>query len=151
MAGETLLEVMRQAAAQAIPKEGLTDVMFGKVLSSSPLTISVEGRFEIDESLLIVSPFCRDLSIEIPIPPHGHTAHSAPISIPAHRHSMMDDANKETTENEEIEIKPDITISEYAGEKVKVTVWEGLQPDDNVALLRVASGQQYIALFRVGG
>lgn len=150
MAGEVLIEVMKQAAAQAVPKEALTDVLFGKVISVSPLSINVEGRLELDQSLLLLSPFCNELKINIPIPSHGHTATSSTITVPKHKHTLKDDASKETSESDSTTITPSISITDNPGSTVEVTVWEGLKAEDQVALLRVSSGQQYIVLFKVG-
>lgn len=58
MAGERLVKIMHDAAKNAIPKETLTDVLFGKVTSETPLKISIENRFEVGANFLVLSPFC---------------------------------------------------------------------------------------------
>lgn len=151
MAGEALIQVMRQAAKETLPPESRTDIMFGTVSSTTPLVISVEGRFDIPESLMVLSPFCFDKTVKVDIPSLQHENRCEAFTIPAHDHSFKDDPDKKTDKNIPVEIKPSIDISPHPSKQIEVTVWSGLKKGDKVVLLRVAQGQQYIVLCKVGG
>lgn len=150
MAGEALLQVMRSAAKGAIPQESRTDLIYGNVTGLLPIRINIENRFEVDESMLVLSPWCYDKTITLAIPAHGHDASTMDLEVPAHEHMIVDEPEKKTSEVASVSLTPSITISTNPSQEISIRVWDGLKIGDKVALLRVASGQQYIVLFKVG-
>lgn len=70
MAGEKLASLMLKAGRQAIPNSEKTDLLYGKVLSVSPLRIQVanEPKLILTESFLILSDLCREKKVQILLP-----------------------------------------------------------------------------------
>ncbi|MGL5479538.1 MAG: DUF2577 domain-containing protein [Clostridium sp.] len=64
MAGEKLVKLMRKSAANAIPRNTLTDIVPGQVVKVDPIRILIENKFEVDEDFLIFSPFCKEFKTE---------------------------------------------------------------------------------------
>lgn len=69
MAGEKIAALMLRAGRQAIPNSEKTDLLYGKVLSVSPLRIQVanEPKLILAESFLILSDLCREKKVQIPL------------------------------------------------------------------------------------
>ena len=63
MAGERLAKYISD---QKEPDGKKTDIVFGEVVSTSPLRVRVENRFTIETDFLIVSQMARLLRIAIP-------------------------------------------------------------------------------------
>lgn len=67
MAGNKLIKTIQSMAKPPVGET--TDLLFGEVMSVSPLKIRVDNRFEVDEQFLILSalvketPFWRGLII----------------------------------------------------------------------------------------
>ena len=64
MAGEKLVNLIRQGARNAIPNSSLTDMLFGEVTSINPLKVKIDNRFEVSENFLVLSRFCFKKEIE---------------------------------------------------------------------------------------
>jgi hypothetical protein len=150
MAGEKLVGLIKQGAAQAIPVTSLTDLMFGVVTSVNPIKINIENRFEVDSKFLLLSPFCYEKKINIVIPEHEHKVSIQDHKGLKHKHYVDDTKTKETQENEELNLSHDVSIS--SGEKniIEVVLWDGLKIGDKVSLLRVSNGQKYYVLDKGG-
>lgn len=65
MAGEVFVDVMRNIANDISRSSYSTDILYGKVISLSPLTIKVDNRFEIDEEFLILSTLVKKKEITL--------------------------------------------------------------------------------------
>lgn len=65
MAGEVFVDVMRNIANDISRSSYSTDILYGKVISLSPLTIEVDNRFEIDEEFLILSTLVKKKEITL--------------------------------------------------------------------------------------
>lgn len=64
MAGEKLAQLIKNSR----PKESeLSDLVYGQVISTSPLIIRVENRFEISSSFIELSRMVKELIISITI------------------------------------------------------------------------------------
>ena len=108
MAGEKLVNLIRQGAKNAIPPSSLTDMLFGTVTSINPIKVKIDNRFEVGESFLVLPHFCF---------------------------------------KKEIEFMPDV---EEAKLNSKLLLWDDLQPNESLTLLRCSSGQKYFVLDRSG-
>lgn len=61
MAGERLAKMISEAKT---PDNELTDIIYGEVTSTSPLTIRIDGSgFEITREFIILSQMVRDLTL----------------------------------------------------------------------------------------
>ena len=59
MAGEKLVELMQQAARGEQARGTPTDLVYGSVVSVSPLVIQPEGKEPLDEDFLVLSPLVK--------------------------------------------------------------------------------------------
>ena len=62
-----LNEIIKQIAKQVFESESPTDIMFGNVISNSPLKINVEQRFTLTEEFLILTKNVIDYTIDVTI------------------------------------------------------------------------------------
>lgn len=70
MAGEHLARIIKDSK----PKENhLSDMVYGVVTSTSPLTIRVDNRFSVTSRHLILSQMVRPLSVTISVTIDGRT------------------------------------------------------------------------------
>ncbi|MBE6871441.1 MAG: DUF2577 domain-containing protein [Ruminococcaceae bacterium] len=66
-----LIELIKQAARDAVASEKLTDVFIGKVIDTAPLTVMIDSKALISEdNLLLSSRVCLDTEMLS----HSHTA-----------------------------------------------------------------------------
>lgn len=146
MAGEKLVELIRKSAKAAIPESSLSNILFGKVVSSSPLEILIENRFKVGSSFLTLSPFCFEKKINITISGHTHTVTAKNHTVPKHKHKIKEDAEEETKDNDSVDLSHNISLSSTDKQNIEVKIWSGLQVGDTVRLLRFANGQQFYIL-----
>ncbi|OAB46537.1 DUF2577 domain-containing protein [Paenibacillus antarcticus] len=78
-----MLDVIKQAALEVIKNSNPTAVMFGTVLSISPLEISVDQRLILTEAFLIVPESMGRFEIDLK---HVH----AVIGLPDTKESLLD-------------------------------------------------------------
>lgn len=102
------------------------NLMFGKVISASPLKILVDQRLLLTERQLILTSAVSERAVDITF--SGYTEPDVTLGTPeevnnTHRH-------------------------QYVGRK-SVTVNTGLNVGDKVMLLRVQGGQRFVVLDRV--
>lgn len=62
MAGEKLAKMIMEAAPK---KSDFSDLVFGKVISVSPLKIRVENRFEITKEFILLSKMVQNMIVTI--------------------------------------------------------------------------------------
>ena len=67
MAGTKLIQTIQSMAKPSVGET--TDLLFGEVISVSPLKIRVDNRFEVDEQFLILSALVKETIIQIPTYP----------------------------------------------------------------------------------
>lgn len=60
MQGEKLLQTLQNVAKPNV--NDLTDLVYGEVISESPLEIKIDNRFIVGESFLILSVLCQRVS-----------------------------------------------------------------------------------------
>jgi len=140
MAGERLVEMMKDAGRNGIPKTTLTDLVWGNVMAISPLKIQVqnEPKLLLTEAFLILSPMCIAKTFAIP---EWNTNMEE-----AHTNQYQDDNGSGiATKTTQAGIAHQHSISQHT-----VTVWRGLQVGDTVIMLRVAGGNKYYVLQREG-
>lgn len=125
-----IVEIIKMAAVEAVNASGPMGIVFGKVISVSPLKVNVEQRLTLDESHLILLNTVRDYQVEI-------SFDDASIKNIVKDYSMSDvpGTNYKLTFQQKV--------------KNKVTIYNGLKVDETVILIRVQGGQKYVILDRV--
>lgn len=125
-----LIEIIKQAAVEAVKASNPCAIMFGKVISTSPLKINVEQRLTLDESHLILTSNVRDYKTKISFDNPG-------IKNIVKNYSMDDIPGTDYKLSYQQPIQNDITV------------YNGLKMNESVMLLQIQGGQKYIVLDRV--
>ena len=124
-----LVELIKQAAKEAVEAGQDSDFCYGTVTSASPLKILVEQKMELTSAQLVLTRNVTDFKTYITAgntknyyytgdPDEGGTA---PVS-PSHVHAIG---------------------------KIQVTIHNALKQGDKVVLIRKKGGQEYLVLDRV--
>jgi len=125
-----LIEIIKQAAVEAVKASNPCAIMFGKVISTSPLKINVEQRLTLDESHLILTSNVMDYKTKISFDNPG-------IKNIVKNYSMNDIPGT------------DYKLSYQQPIQNEITVYNGLKMNESVMLLQIQGGQKYIVLDRV--
>ncbi len=65
MAGEKLADLMLKAAGKQGNRETRTDLVFGTVISVSPLKISVDEKFPVTDEQIVLSALCKEFKTDV--------------------------------------------------------------------------------------
>lgn len=119
---------MKKAAVEAVKASKPADMVFGKVISAKPLKIKVDQKLILTNKQLVLTRNVTEYEVEMePIPSHWteeRSGGSGDAAFESHRH-------------------------EYKGKK-KFKVYNALKNGEEVILMRIAGGQKYIVLDRIG-
>ncbi len=143
--GERLVQCMRQAANKSRNPSKNTDIVFGVVQNTSPLTVLVDNRLELTEEFLILSPFCYKAAFELTINSHTHSISVDTVTQSSHQH---DTDTKPTQPAGGFDLTPSASAGKNGGHRVNVTLWDNLVKGDKLVMLRVKEGQEYLILYR---
>lgn len=121
-----LIKTLKKAALDAFKAEKPTDVLFGKVISVSPLQINVEQQFILGAKQLVLTRNVTDFTTQMTVNwSTGNTSGGSGYdAFASHNHSI-------------------------SGKK-SITVHNGLAVGDEVILIRKFGGQKFIVLDRIG-
>lgn len=172
-----LLEVIKKAAMEAVSASSPAGLVIGTVTSVSPLSVSVEDMFTLDEDFLILTKNVTDHYVDMSVShtgeenevniSHSHTYSGTTdsASVDNHKHSIQgSESGGETSEvvtgttnhshayngtTSQFEASSTSHSHGYKGRK-KVLMHYALEAGESVLLLRVQGGQQYIVLDRIG-
>lgn len=120
-----LLNAFKKIAVEAVSASKPTSIVYGKVISTSPLQINVEQKMTLTAAQLVLTRNVTEHKIQMTID-HvtGNTSGgSGDASFASHNHT-------------------------YSGKK-EFTVHNGLIVDDEVIMIQMQGGQKYIVLDRV--
>lgn len=129
-----MVELIKQAAVEAVKASNPCAIMFGKVTSITPLKINVEQRLTLDESHLILTSLVRDFSVDMTV---DHFTENDAFLNTAHTHPSVASGSFDSTHKHA-----------YKGKKT-FQVHLGLVVGESVMLMQVQGGQKYIVLDRV--
>lgn len=129
--GSDLLDVIKKAAMDAVNTSQPSDFYFGKVVSISPLKIFVEQKMTLGESQLVLTRNVTDFKTQIS------------FDNPYVRQEFT------TWNMEESEESETRKISFKRAVKHDVTVYNALQMNDEVVLMKQKGGQKYLVIDRV--
>jgi len=129
-----ILQTIKQAAIEAVNASDPTGVLFGTVVSISPLKINVEQRLTLDESFLILTTLVKDFEVEMTV---DHFTEDDDYLITRHTHPEVAPGSFDSTHKHA-----------YKGKK-KFLVHLGLKMGDGVILIKVQGGQKFIVLDRI--
>lgn len=132
-----LVELVKQASAEERDASMPCDILFGTVISASPIEINVEQKMTLTASQLILSTLVQEFDVDMTVD-HNTENTTFPGS---HTHTCPDGTtnggNLVTTH-----------LHAYRGRKT-FTVHLGLKAGEKVMLIRAQGGQKFIVLDRV--
>lgn len=143
--GDRMVAAMKKAAKMTNPSTNNTDVVYGVVQKTKPLTVLVDNRLELTEEFLLLSPFCYNTSFSLSISSHSHNVSVGKVSVGGHTHKIDD---KETTNAGGFTSTPSASCEKAGSHKITVTLWDDLKIGDKLVMLRVSQGQAYMILYR---
>lgn len=129
------VELIKRAAVDAVEAAKPVNVLFGTILSASPLKISVEQKLTLGSKQLILSRNVTDYSVAMTL---DHTTESH-----SHDHEIQDTftgGGSSSTETHN---------HEYKGTKM-FRVHNALKAGEKVILIRIQGGQKFLVLDRLG-
>lgn len=158
-----LLNAIKTASNQSVDESKPTGLFFGEVVSVAPLTVNVEQRLILTEEFLTLTHAVKDYYVDITVShntekielKHGHEFHTEYENVDKHIHptpagasGCADDTNHRhkcvvSEMNGQTEHK-----HKYKGKK-KIMLHHGLKIGEQVMLLRVQGGQNYVIIDRV--
>ncbi len=123
--GNDLLNVIKKAALDAINASQPSDFYFGKVISTSPLKISVEQKMTLGEAQLVLTRNVTDYKVDVDVnwKTEPKSGGSYDDSFASHNH-------------------------EIHGAK-ELTIYNALKVGEEVVLMKQKGGQKYLVLDRV--
>lgn len=149
MAGEKLVEIMKQAGRDSIPATERTDIVYGTVQATQPLLITLDKdpKMRLTETFLYLSPLCKRKTFTIPA---WSTVEVSQTTDPdSHTHKITDTYQGGGSVSTETHSHT-IPAHGHPIEKHTVEVWRGLRKGDHVLMLRCANGGMYYVLQREG-
>lgn len=130
---DDFLKLIKKAAVEAVNASKPANMVFGKVISESPLKIKVDQKLILTEKQLILARDVTDYEIEM-------------------EPSLNEQPHYHLTENEAGGGGDAMFAShnhKYQGRK-KFLVYNALKMNEEVILMQIAGGQQYIVIDRIG-
>lgn len=139
---QDLLILIKKAAMEAINASQPSDFYFGKVISTSPLKISVEQKMTLGSAQLVLTRNVTDFKTKVTVNWETEDA----LTNHTHKVSGSDSRGDSfSATSDGVNLKHSHQI---VGKK-EVTIHNGLQTGDEVILLKQKGGQKYLVLDRV--
>lgn len=136
-----LLDIMKQAGANATKASNPVSVCFGKVTSAEPLKILVEQKITLGSAQLVLTRNVIDYDASVTVDWQTETA------LGTHSHTVK---SEESTEDAELNTNEvDLSHNHKLDGRKTMTIHNALQTGDKVVLLRVQGGQKYVVMDRV--
>lgn len=160
-----LLNSIKKAASEAVEASKPVAVMYGKVLSVSPLEINVEQKMVLHPAQLVLTRNVTDYETEATV--HWLTETKSMNANHTHELSGNISLDSKATvspnpDNENVTIQNNITNTMAVEQKninlshnhsidgrKSMTIHNGLEVGDEVLLLRMQGGQKYIVIDKV--
>lgn len=128
-----LVRAIKKAAVEAVDASKPTAIVFGKVISVSPLKISVEQKMTLTAAQLVLTRNVTNHAVNVTMNWASENA--------VHDHSYTDDGSSMTTGN-------NTHNHQITGTK-SITVHNGLVVGDEVLLIQMQGGQKFIVWDRL--
>lgn len=151
-----LLKVIKQAAVNAVNASKPVNIVFGTVISTSPLQIQIEQKLTLGKEQLIVAKHLTNYStvMNVYMDTNSKTvsfnfSHSHGVNLKTdkqedHTHNVNGNTNNESLSDSK-------THNHNISGDFNVIIKNGLMVGEKVILARMQEGQKYIVLDRIGG
>lgn len=141
-----LLEIVKQAAIDAVKASQPCDVLFGRVMNISPLQININQKLILTSDFLVLTKAVQDYEVDVEV---SHYVEDETFKE-SHVHTFSgSDSEGNTFEG---------TTStgnlrghhkhKYIGKK-KIKIYNGLRVGEEVIVIKVQGGQKYVVLDRL--
>lgn len=151
-----LLKIIKQAAIEAIEASKPVNMVFGTVISTSPLQIQIEQKLTLSSDQLVLSRNVTNYqtSIYVDMDTDYRTvsfdfSHTHEIDLKTTKEEDHEHSVKGSTKEKEISLNK--SHRHNISGTFNVTINNGLKVNDYVILARMQEGQKYIVLDRIGG
>lgn len=121
-----MIEIIKQAALEAVDASNPSKVFYGKVVSTAPLAINIDQKYTVPKEFLVLTQKVTDYETTISIKEFETEENKEDAKLEKHTHPVN------------IENK-------------KVTIRNALKVGESVILLQMQGGQRYIVIDKVGG
>lgn len=120
-----IVKIIKRIAVESVNATKPTSIVYGRVISTSPLRINIEQKMTLSKAQLVLTRNVTDFDIEMTVDHETgyRSGGSGESSFASHNHG-------------------------YSGKKT-FTVHNGLVTGDEVLMIQMQGGQKYIVLDRV--
>lgn len=141
--GNDLVKLIKQAALEAVNASKPANMIFGTVISASPLQIQTEQKLPLTAAQLVLSRNVTDFTVSVSMDwttePAGSHSHS-------YGGSCSDGGSHSGTTN-----PAGTHVHQIMSSNTKtITIHNALKIGDKVILMQVSGGQRYIVIDRIG-
>ena len=126
-----LMEAIKMISRNTVEQEKPVAVLFGEVLTKTPLSIKIDENITLSETQLILTNAVRDYKSFLT------------FDNPAVKQLVTNWDVEETTESDPYR------LAFKARQKHTITIYNALETGEIVILLRIKGGQRYVVLDRV--
>ena len=139
-----LVEVIKQAALDAVDAAKPASVLFGKVVGDDPLKIEIGDDIILEGPQLILTRSVTEYEVEL-------SYESETEDESDHKHGYTDDDTPPggTTVTTSLQTKSTSHKHTYIGDRVVFTVHNALTTGEEVLLIRMPGGQRFIVVDRL--
>lgn len=139
-----LVEAMKRAARDEREASKPVNVLFGEVISKTPLKINVEQKMILNEKQLVLARNVTDFVTMVSINWESENEKQE------HRHDISAQTDDGDALNGTTETQSEKHTHIMAGKK-QITIHNRLDVGDEVILIRQQEGQKFIVIDRIGG
>lgn len=151
-----LLKIIKQAAVNAVDANKPVNVVFGTVISTSPLQIQVEQKLTLGKEQLVIAKHLTNYSTTMNV---YMDTNSKTVSFDfSHEHNVNLKTDKQEDHTHNVNgntdnkgLQDSKTHSHNISGDFNVIIKNGLLVGETVILVRMQEGQKYIVLDRIGG
>ena len=151
-----LLKIIKQAAINAVDATKPVNIVFGTVISTSPLQIQVEQKLTLGKEQLVIAKHLTNYSTTMNIYMDTDPKTVSFNFSYEHNVSLKTDKQENHTHNvngntDNKELEKSKTHNHTISGNFNVIIKNGLLVGETVILVRMQEGQKYIVLDRIGG
>ncbi len=131
------VELVKKAAVEAVEAKKPVALLFGTVISTSPLKIQVDQKAIYTEKMLILTQNVTNYEMDVNV--------SLQTDTISHRHPLINASDEDSEDSYTGEVEHSHNI--MGTQKIKVN--KGLVIGDRVLLARIQKGKKFVVLDRV--
>lgn len=149
-----LVELIKQAAVEAVNASDPAAFYFGTVTNDNPLSINVEQKMDLTSEFLILTNAVKDHVVEMTVDHTHEVESSGDITVtsklnPEQPGTTIENEVQNTSSTSISAVKIDLTHKHsYKGRK-KFTVHNALKKGEKVVMIKLQGGQKFVVLDRV--